>query len=85
MRDFFKRSHRLIVSSEKRNEGTGTYDNDDEPDDAPKRPAETVFLPHREQRIDDKDCGQEDNYPQTQSYYCKFGLHGALLTLKGLR
>ena len=57
MGDFLERSDRLIVSREERNESTGTDDNDDEPDDAPKRPAETVFLPHGDQRINDKDYG----------------------------
>ena len=53
MRDLFQRSSLLNVRGEKGNDSAGAYDGDGEPDDAPKWPAEAVFLPHRDQREGD--------------------------------
>jgi hypothetical protein len=44
--DLLQRSGFLNVSGEKDNDGTGAYDRDGEPDDAPKWPAKTIFFPH---------------------------------------
>ena len=50
MRDLFQRLSFLNVSGEKGNDSTGAYDGNSEPDDAPQWPAETVLLPHGDQR-----------------------------------
>ena len=44
--DFFQRSGFLNGCREKGNDGTGAYDGYGKPDDTPKRPAETILLPH---------------------------------------
>jgi hypothetical protein len=61
IRNLFQRSYLLNVSGEKGDDGAGAYDSDGEPDDAPERPAEAVFLPHGDQREDDENQGQEYN------------------------
>jgi hypothetical protein len=64
VRDFLQRASLLHISGEKSNHSTGTCDGDGEPDNAPKRPAETVLLPHGDECEDDAGQAQEYNQPQ---------------------
>jgi hypothetical protein len=71
--DFFYRPGCLRVSGEKGNDSTGAYDDQVEPDDAPKWPTKPILFPHGEQREDENNYSQECNQQKTYSSERKLG------------